>query len=273
MGEVELAGKDALAAVQRMTSNDAAKLQVGQAQYSALTTAGGHLRGRPARLPPRHAITSCSSSTRRTRRRTSRGSSSRPDGFGDVAVVDTSSRYALIALQGPLAREVLQPLTGADLSDRRSTTGSRTARSPACGRRSRAPGTPGEDGFEIFTPPQQADARLGGAARRPGATPASCPPASARATRCGSRPRCASTATTSTRRRPCSRPTSSGSSAGRRATSTAATALAAQKARGLPRRLVGFEMVDRAIARHGYGVLVDGRDGGQSSRAARRRPS
>ena len=29
-------------------------------------------------------------------------------------------------------------------------------------------------------------------------------------------------------------------------------ALAAQKAAGVPRRLVGFEMIDRGIARHGY---------------------
>jgi len=36
-------------------------------------------------------------------------------------------------------------------------------------------------------------------------------------------------------------------------------ALAAQKARGLSRRLVGFEMVDRAIARHGCEVFVEGR--------------
>ena len=33
-------------------------------------------------------------------------------------------------------------------------------------------------------------------------------------------------------------------------------ALDGQKARGVERRLVGFEMVDRAIARHGYAVLV-----------------
>ena len=33
MGEIEIAGSDALAAVQRISSNDASKLQVGQAQY------------------------------------------------------------------------------------------------------------------------------------------------------------------------------------------------------------------------------------------------
>ena len=35
-------------------------------------------------------------------------------------------------------------------------------------------------------------------------------------------------------------------------------ALAAQKAKGLTRKIVGFEMVDRAIARHGYDVYIDG---------------
>src|SRR5204862_7811043 len=41
MGEIEIAGKAALAAVQRISSNDASRLQVGQAHYSALTTFDG----------------------------------------------------------------------------------------------------------------------------------------------------------------------------------------------------------------------------------------
>src|SRR5476651_2336475 len=41
MGEIEIAGKDALAAVQRISSNDASKLEMGQAHYSALTTFEG----------------------------------------------------------------------------------------------------------------------------------------------------------------------------------------------------------------------------------------
>src|SRR5713226_8573302 len=41
MGEIEIAGRDALAAVQRISSNDASKLQVGQAQYSGLLTPRG----------------------------------------------------------------------------------------------------------------------------------------------------------------------------------------------------------------------------------------
>src|SRR5713101_8053447 len=41
MGEIEIAGKDALAAVQRISCNDASKLIVGQAQYSGLLTTRG----------------------------------------------------------------------------------------------------------------------------------------------------------------------------------------------------------------------------------------
>src|SRR4029078_733326 len=41
MGEIEIAGKDALAAVQRISCNDASKLAVGQAQYSGLMTPQG----------------------------------------------------------------------------------------------------------------------------------------------------------------------------------------------------------------------------------------
>src|SRR5919108_1157560 len=41
MGEIEIAGRDALAAIQHVTSNDASRLSNGQAQYSALTTPEG----------------------------------------------------------------------------------------------------------------------------------------------------------------------------------------------------------------------------------------
>ena len=41
MGQIEVAGKDALAAVQRMSCNDAGKLEQGQAHYSGLLTPNG----------------------------------------------------------------------------------------------------------------------------------------------------------------------------------------------------------------------------------------
>ena len=41
MGQIEIAGKNALAAVQRVSSNDASKLEVGQAHYAGLLTPAG----------------------------------------------------------------------------------------------------------------------------------------------------------------------------------------------------------------------------------------
>src|SRR5918996_1831901 len=41
MGQIEIAGADALRAVQHITSNDAGRLAVNQAHYSALTTPQG----------------------------------------------------------------------------------------------------------------------------------------------------------------------------------------------------------------------------------------
>src|ERR671913_2203133 len=41
MGEIEIAGKNALAAVQRISCNDAAALAVGQVQYTGLLTPDG----------------------------------------------------------------------------------------------------------------------------------------------------------------------------------------------------------------------------------------
>ena len=41
MGEIEIAGADALAAVQRISSNDASRLSVGQIDYSGLMTPQG----------------------------------------------------------------------------------------------------------------------------------------------------------------------------------------------------------------------------------------
>src|SRR6476620_8608548 len=43
MGQIEIAGKDALAAVQHVSSNDASRLSVGQAHLSGLTTPQGTL--------------------------------------------------------------------------------------------------------------------------------------------------------------------------------------------------------------------------------------
>lgn len=259
MGQVELAGKDALAAVQNMTSNDASKLKVGQAHYSALMTPAGTFVDDLLvyRFANEHFLFVINASNVEKDVRWI-VEAARP--FGDVAVVDTSSRYALIALQGPAAREVLQTQTDVDLGTIKyywfapgEVAGVRATISRT--------GYTGEAGYEVFTPPQYAvkvwEALLN-AGRDAGVIP------------------CGLGARDTLRLEAAMRlygndidDTTTVLEADlewivswNKGDFTGRAALEAQKANGLTRRLVGFEMVDRAIARHGYGVLVDGRKAG-----------
>jgi aminomethyltransferase len=71
---------------------------------------------------------------------------------GDAACVDSSSRYALIGIQGPAALEVLQPLVNAPISDLKYYWFTHGEVASARALISRT-GYTGEDGFEIFVPP------------------------------------------------------------------------------------------------------------------------
>src|SRR5215208_27034 len=109
MGEIEIAGKDALAAVQRISSNDAAKLQVGQAQYSGLLTPHGTFVDDLLvyRLAPAHFLLVVNAGNIPN---DYAWIAEHIKGIGDAVAVDSSSRYALIAVQGPEAMNIVQPL-------------------------------------------------------------------------------------------------------------------------------------------------------------------
>ena len=115
MGEIEIAGKDALAAVQRISSNDASRLQIGQAHYAGLMTPQGTFVDDMLvyRLAPEHFMLVVNASNIE---KDYAWIAQQVTGFGDAVAVDASSRYALIAVQGPRAQEILQPLTGVDLA-------------------------------------------------------------------------------------------------------------------------------------------------------------
>jgi aminomethyltransferase len=255
MGQVELAGRDALAAVQRMTSNDAARLSVGQAHYSALTTEAGTFVDDLLvyRLAAGHFMLVVNAANVSRDVSWIRGQARE---FGDVAVVDTSSRYALLALQGPAARDVLQELTGADLDGLKYYWFTHGEVSGARATISRT-GYTGEIGYEVFVAPQaavkvwEAVLRAGGDA---GVIPCGL----------GARDTLRLEAAMRLHGQDIDESTTvleadlerivawdKGEFNGR-------PALATQKAAGVRRRLVGFEMVDRAIARRGHDVYVDG---------------
>jgi aminomethyltransferase len=114
LGELEIAGRDALAAVQHLSCADAGRLAVGQAQASVLVSNAGTALDdlRALRLGKTHFLLLVSAGNLAADAAwIVRHASS----FADAAVVDTSSRYAVLALHGPAAAEILQGVTAIDV--------------------------------------------------------------------------------------------------------------------------------------------------------------
>ena len=155
MGEIEIAGADALKAVQHITSNDASRLANSQIQYSALTTPQGTFVDDVLtyKLADEHFMLVVNASNIM---KDFHWIAEHIAGRGDAVAVNASSRYALLALQGPAARDVLQTLTGADLAGIKYywfTTGEVAGVRVTISRT----GYTGEDGFEVFVPPNAAE--------------------------------------------------------------------------------------------------------------------
>jgi aminomethyltransferase len=259
MGQIEIAGSDALAAVQHVTSNDAGRLAIGQAQYSALTTPQGTFVDDVLtyRLANDHYLLVVNAGNIIKDFTWIAGQA---DGFTDAAVVNTSSRYALLAIQGPSAREVLQTLTGVNLGEMKYywfTTGEVAGVRSTISRT----GYTGEDGFEVFVPPASAE-RVWDAMLQAG-KPAGVVPAGL-----GAR----DTLRLEAAMRLYGNDIDEASTVleadlgwivgWKKPDFIGAEALRRQKQEGVTRKLVGFEMLERAIGRHGYDVYVNGQRAG-----------
>ncbi len=155
MGEIEIAGADALAAVQKLTSNDASRLAVGQIQYSSLPTPEGTVVDDVLvyRWAPEHFLLVVNAGNIE---KDWGWIQAHIAGVGDAVAVNASARYALIAVQGPKAEAVLQPLTGVNLADLKYYWFAHGEFAGIRGTVSRT-GYTGEDGFEIFCAPGQAE--------------------------------------------------------------------------------------------------------------------
>jgi len=258
MGEVEVEGKDALALVQRVTCNDAGRLAIGQAQYSILTTEKGTFVDDILvyrRAESRFLLVVNAGNTDKDFAWVARHAK------GDVQVVNASARWAQLAIQGPRAASILAPLCKADL---RAVASYRFTECEVLGARSivSRTGYTGEDGFEIYGPPEAAAGlfqALLDAGKGHGLLP------------CGLGAR-------DTLRLEARLPlygndideTTTVLEAGLQWVVKSAKgefigreALQREQRDGSRRALVGFEMVDRGIARHGYPVRHEGREIGQ----------
>jgi aminomethyltransferase len=150
MGDIRLAGPEALAAVQHISMNDASRLAVGQAQYSALLYPQGtfvddvvvHRLGRDEYLLVINAG---------TREKDFNWVRDNTRQF-NCKVEDLSDDFTQIAIQGPKAVSLLQKLTDADLSTVKFYW---VTRGTVCGLKDTLiarTGYTGEDGFEIYVP-------------------------------------------------------------------------------------------------------------------------
>ena len=262
MGEVEVAGKDALSAVQLISSNDAAKLNIGQAQYSALTTPQGTFIDDLLvyRLAGDHYLLVINAGDIEKKYM---WIAERTRGIGDVAVVNSSSRYALLAVQGPAAVDIVQQLTSVDLASIKYYW---FAHGEVAGVRSTISrtGYTGEDGFELFIPPASAD-RVWNAILQAGAGAGIVPVG------LGARDTLRLEAGMHLSGQDIDETTTVleadlGWIVGwKKADFIGKAAIDQQKSAGVSRKLVGFEMLAPGIARHGYKAFTPAGEGSVTS--------
>ncbi|MDE3063573.1 MAG: glycine cleavage system aminomethyltransferase GcvT [Acidobacteriota bacterium] len=155
MGEIQFRGPGSLAAVQRITMNDAARLKDGQAHYSALLTPQGtfvddilvHRLGENDYLLVVNAG---------TKDKDFAWMRQQVGGMPGIHLSDYSSYYSQLAVQGPRALETLKKLTKVELAAIRNywfTWGTVAGVANVLIART---GYSGEDGFELYLPADEA---------------------------------------------------------------------------------------------------------------------
>ena len=147
MGEIDVQGSDAIAFVNRITSNDVTKLIDGQAQYSALTTPDGTVIDDLLvyRFAADHLFLVVNAGTTEKDWEWIRSHHAGES----VELKNVSAEYCQIALQGPDALSILQQLTDVPLNDIKYyhfTTGTVDGVESIISRT----GYTGEDGFEVY---------------------------------------------------------------------------------------------------------------------------
>jgi aminomethyltransferase len=152
MGEIETAGPDAAAFLQRILSNDVSKLVEGGAQYSVLTKADGGVLDDlfTYRLAGDRFLTVTNASNHE---KDLAWFQKQAEPF-DVTLVDRLHDYAMLAVQGPAARGIVAQLADRELPKRFKTAVLTVAGAEnvlVCGT-----GYTGEDGVELLVAPNDA---------------------------------------------------------------------------------------------------------------------
>jgi aminomethyltransferase len=154
MGDIRLAGPQALAAVQHISMNDASRLAIGQAQYSALLYPQGTFVDDVIvhRLGEDEYLLVINAGTREKDFNWVRDNTRQ----FDCAVENLSDDFTQIAIQGPKAVDTLQKLTDSDLNAVKFYW---VTHGTVCGLKNiliARTGYTAEDGFEIYIPSDEA---------------------------------------------------------------------------------------------------------------------
>jgi aminomethyltransferase len=151
MGEIQFRGPNSLAAVQRITMNDASRLKDGQAQYSALLTPQGTFVDDILvhRLSENDYLLVVNAGTKDKDYAWIR---SQVGAMPGIHISDYSSYYSQLAIQGPRALETLQKLTKVDLAAIKNYWFTHGQVAGIYNTLIARTGYSGEDGFEIYIP-------------------------------------------------------------------------------------------------------------------------
>jgi len=155
MGDIQFRGPGSLAAVNRLCMNDASKLAVGQAHYSAMLYPNGTFVDDVVvhKLSENDYLLVINAGTREKDVQWVRATVGT---MPSIHINDYSDMYTQLAIQGPRAKDVLAKLTDTDLSTIKNywfTWGK------VCGLYNvmiARTGYTGEDGFEIYIPSDEA---------------------------------------------------------------------------------------------------------------------
>jgi aminomethyltransferase len=249
MGEVFFRGPAAEAAVQRLVTRDVSRLDEGQAGYSAVCYEdGGTVDDVLVYRRPDDFLVVVNAANREKDLDHFRANT----GDLDVEISDETEDWALLALQGPEAADLLQNLTGADLSTLKyfrfadgEVAGVKTIISRT--------GYTGEDGFELYLPSDDAP-RVWRELLEAGATPAGL---GARDTLRLEAGMCLYGNELNPETTPLEAGIGFAVHLDKEQEFIGQDALKKEKEEGLRKKLVGFEVEGRGIARHDHPVKVD----------------
>ena len=153
MGEFEVSGPRALDFLQKVTTNNIAELEVGQIQYNCMTLPSGGIVDDLLiyRLPTDYMLVVNAANIDKD------FDWLRSNLSADAELVDRSPLTSLLAIQGPNAEQVMSQITDYDLGGMSYYTWAEASVAGAKMMFSRT-GYTGEDGFEIYIPPEHTDA-------------------------------------------------------------------------------------------------------------------